>query len=193
MDIVVQIEQGLGADRLKKLKRNEDNYQIFWLGVLEHRNNVDPNRDPIPYLIACGYGAIANARLKENTRQKIRICDKCGKSYSYRYSHCPRCAEESRTENRLMSTTLADGSEYEFEFQSDEDRLILDLDIARFVQTLHGNEQYVAKRWLIDRADLKYDNHCKQIALELGCSAPYVARVKKAIRKKLTNYYSMYT
>ena len=184
MDIVKQIEQGLGADRLAKLKKNDDNYQIFWVGVLEHRHSIDPSRDPIPYLISCGYGAIANARLMENTRQKIRVCDKCGKIHSYRYNHCPYCAEESRTEPRLISTTLADGSEYEFETRSDEDKIILDLDVARFVQILYGNEQYVAKRWLIDRADLKYDNHCKQIALELGCSAPYVARVKKAIRNK---------
>ena len=184
MDIVAQIEQGLGTDRLAKLKKNEDNYQIFWVGVLEHRHSVDPSRDPIPYLISCGYGAVANARLSENTRTKVRVCDKCGKVYSYRYSHCPCCAEESRTESRLVSTTLADGTEYEFEFASDEDKIILDADISRFIQKLYGNERYIAKRWLIDRADLKYDNHCKQIALELGCSAPYVARVKKAIRNK---------
>ena len=53
MNIVAQIEQYLGADRLAKLKKNDDNYQIFWVGVLEHRHSVDPNRDPIPYLISC--------------------------------------------------------------------------------------------------------------------------------------------
>lgn len=184
MDIVQEIEQGLGKDRLQKLKRNEDNYQIFWLGVLEHRHSVDKNRDPIPYLISCGYGAIANARLMENTRQKIRVCDKCGREYSYRYSYCPHCHEESRTEPRIFSTSLNDGSEWEFESRNGEDRLILDMDLIRFVNSLHGNEQYIARRWLLDRADLKYDNHCKQIALELGCSAPYVARVKKSIRNK---------
>ena len=46
MGIVEQIEQGLGADRLAKLKKNDDNYQIFWVGVLEHRHSVDPNQIP---------------------------------------------------------------------------------------------------------------------------------------------------
>jgi len=184
MDMVHEIEQGLGQDRLQKLKRNEDNYQIFWLGVLEHRQSVDRSRDPIPYLIACGYGAIANARLKENSRQKMRVCDRCGHVFPYRSSHCPHCHDENRTESRLTSTTLPDGNECEFECDSGEDAILLGLDVERFVNTLHGNERFVARRWLIDRADLKYDNHCKQIALELGCSAPYVARVKKAIRNK---------
>lgn len=184
MDIIAQIEQGLGADRLAKLKKDDDNYQIFWLGVLEHRHSIDPTRDPIPYLISCGYGAIANTRLMENTRKKVRVCDKCGRIYSYRYSHCPHCMEENRTEPRVISTAMVDGSEYEFETPNTENSIILDLDITRFISTLYGNEKYVAKRWLIDRADLRYDNHCKQIALELGCSAPYVARVKKSIRNK---------
>ena len=184
MDLVKTIEDALGEKRLHKLQRNEDEYQIFWVGVLEHRYNVDKDRDPIPYLISCGYGAIRNARLMENTRTKVRTCPDCGRVYSYRYSHCPYCRVESQTERRVFSTALPDGSEMEFETQSAEEQLILDLDIARFVETLHGNEQYVARRWLIDRADLKYANHLKQIALELGCSAPYVARVKKSIRNK---------
>lgn len=193
MDLVTQIEQGLGTDRLRKLKKNDDNYQIFWVGVLEHRNSVDNTRDPIPYLISCGYGAIANARLSENTRQKISVCPYCGREYSYRYKYCPYCGAESETENRIFSMTLNDGSEIETPDRSSENLMILNLDVERFVQKLYGNEQYVAKRWLIDRADLKYENHCKQIAMELGCSAPYVAQVKKAIREKwqLMCYRSM--
>lgn len=183
MDLVSDIEQGLGKERLQKLKQNEDSYQIFWLGVLEHRSNIDPKRDPIPYLISCGYGAIANSRLTSNTRNKMRVCDRCGKIFSYRHSVCPCCQEESRTEQKIFSTTLSDGTDLEFEYE-DNQEWILKSDVERFVQTLHGNERYVAKRWLIDRADLRYDNHCKQIALELGCSSPYVARVKKAIRNK---------
>lgn len=184
MDIIKQIEQGLGKDRLQKLKRNDDNYQIFWLGVLEHRSCVDKSRDPVPYLISCGYGAIANARLQENTRTKVRVCERCGRQYSYRYSHCPHCLSENETVPRVLSMTADDGSDVEFMASGDEDKKTLEMDIARFVDTLYGNEKYVAKRWLIDRADLRYDNHCKQLALELGCSAPYVAAVKKSIREK---------
>ena len=80
--------------------------------------------------------------------------------------------------------TADDGSDVEFMTRGDEDKKTLEMDIARFVDTLYGNEKYVAKRWLVDRADLRYDNHCKQLALELGCSAPYVAAVKKSIREK---------
>lgn len=176
MDLVISIEQALGEERLRKLKKNDDIYQTFWLGVLEHRKDCD-KRDPIPYLICCGYGAVRNARLSENTRRKMRI--KNGKVSSYR--------SEGEVAMRLLSTTKDDGCEWEFEsYDRDKD---LDIDIIRFIDSLHGNEKYVAKRWLLDRADLMSDNHCKQIAMELNCSAPYVARVKKSIRNKWKAWY----
>ena len=183
MDIVQQIEHVLGTDRVRQLKKNDDNYQIFWLGVLEHRKDVDCTRDPIPYLISCGYGAIRNEYLKSNTRDKMRVCPHCGRSYTYRYARCPKCGADSVTERRVFSSTLEDNSEMEFEDGRTTD-VLLSIDIDFFISTLHGNEQYVARRWLKDRADLMYDNHLKQIALEMGCSAPYVARVKKSIRSK---------
>ena len=176
MDLVVMIENGLGEERLRKLKKNEDDYQNFWLGVLEHRKDSD-GRDPIPYLICCGYGAIRNARLSENTKRKMKVKD--GKMKSYR--------SDGETVVRLVSATKENGEQWDFE-SKDRDKNF-ELDIERFLSTLHGNERYVARRWLLDRADLMYDNHCKQIALEMNCSAPYVARVKKSIRNKWKNWY----
>lgn len=185
MDLIKQIEDGLGYKRLTNLKRHEDDYQIFWVGVLEHRKDVDTERDPIPYLISCGYGAIRNEALKENTRNKLRYCPCCGKEFSYRRTECPECRAETITDCRVYSSTLKSGDEMEFE-QTDSVLARIDdqIDLENFVAGLFGKEQYVAKRWILDRADLKYDNHLKQIALELGCSAPYVAKVKKEIIKK---------
>ena len=187
MELVELIETGLGEKRLHNLKKNEDNYQIFWLGILEHRKDVDGLRDPVPYLISCGYGAIRNEYLKENTRRKIKYCPSCGKVYSYRKSVCPHCLIDNLTDNRISSITLPDGNNMEFPIE-DFNLGILDdiLTIQTFINSLYGKERYVAKRWLIDRADLKYTNHLKQIALELGCSAPYVAKVKKSIIKKFS-------
>lgn len=191
MDLIEQIEYGLGRDRLNKLKKHDDDYQIFWVGVLEHRKDVDINRDPIPYLISCGYGAIRNEILKENTKTKIRYCPCCGKEFSYRKSECPHCKTENITDRKIYSTTMVDGSDMEFE---QEDYSIVDIEdqimVQKFINTLYGREKYVAKRWLVDRADLKYNNHCKQLAMELGCSAPYVARLKKAIRNKWKLMYA---
>jgi hypothetical protein len=57
------------------------------------------------------------------------------------------------------------------------------MDVELFVLTLTTRRlRYVATRWLIQRADLYYDNHLEQIAVELGISAPAVAKVKKRIR-----------
>lgn len=181
MDLVRQIEQALGEARLAKLRSNEDNYQIFWLGVLEHRKNIDQTRDPIPYLLSCGYGAIRNEYLKENTRAKYRWCPVCGRRYSYRQTVC-KCGRETVTDRRIVSPVLEDGSDVEFPCY-DEQR-DLEIDIQRFVSLLQGVEKYVATRWLVDRADLHYNNHLKQIASEIGCSAPYVAKVKKNVRNK---------
>lgn len=186
MDIVKEIEQGLGRERLQKLKHNEDNYQIFWLGVLEHRKKVDWSRDPIPYLISCGYGAIRNERLKENSRMKVKFCDSCGKVFPYRYGCCPVCYGKGRTIQRVLPITRDDGTEQEFEDKHDFTTTeICRVDILAFIRSLSSRkEKYIAHRWLIDRVDLLYDNHCKQLAIELGCSAPYIAKVKQNLRIK---------
>lgn len=184
MELIEQIEKGLGYQRLNNLKKREDDYQIFWIGVLEHRKDVDVNRDPIPYLISCGYGAIRNEKLKENTKNKLRYCPCCGREFSYRRVECPDCRSETITDQRIYSSNI-NGEEMEFEQKDSELLNLVDqLDLTNFVSKLYGKEHYVAKRWILDRADLKYDNHLKQIGLELGCSAPYVAKLKKEIIKK---------
>ena len=56
------------------------------------------------------------------------------------------------------------------------------LDVPAFVETLEGRARYVARRWMINRADLYFVNYQKQIAVELGISAPRVAQIVKSLK-----------
>lgn len=180
-DLVEKIEEGLGSDRLRELKRKEDEYQMFWVGVLEALPKARPQNE-VPYLITAGYGAVRNYRRAENSRAYYKVCPQCGESYGYRTRYCSQ--DGALLENRSRSVEYLDRHETSIHEQVEE-RILLE----QFVGILEGRRRYIARRWLLDRADVLYDNHIKQIAGELGISAPAVARHKQYIKEQLFYWY----
>jgi len=180
-DLIPVIEAALGPSRLAALKRNEDQYQDFWLGVLEAYNRVDWDRDAIAYLITSGYGAVRNAKRSGWTADRFRHCPACGKVQGYRAVRCSRCGAETQSEVRHHTILM------EPESGSGPDR-DLRMTIEQFVETLSGNRRYIAKRWMLDRADLLYQNYSKQLAFELGISAPRVAQIVSRLKRDFQVY-----
>lgn len=177
-ELIPAIEEALGPGRLAALRRDEDAYQDFWVGVLEALARVDWERDVMAYLITAGYGAIRNARRSEWTAQRLRRCPSCGGVYGYRMVECPACGAETVSEVRHSEMAAEPPAR-----RGDDADLRMSLE--RFVSCKAGNERHVAKRWLLDRADLLYQNYQKQIAYELGVSAPRVAQVVSKLKREL--------
>lgn len=173
----ITIEKELGKRR-KNL--TEDQYQIFWVGVLKALKTVDKNRDIIPYLILRGFGEVKNQRRSEFSHKYLKYCPVCGKSFGFRTQICKLCNEELLIDNRQ--------SEFVEHNTYDEDITNVVM-IKQFVKTLSGKRRYVAQRWLIDRADLMYDNHLKQIAFELNISAPAVSTHKTKVQRDFLKWY----
>lgn len=180
-ELIPAIEEALGPQRLAALRRNEDDYQEFWVGVLEALKRVDWSRDVMAYLISSGYGAVRNANRREWTDKRLRWCPSCGGTFGYRQVECPRCGAMTESEVRHSDLTVEpaarQGADRDFE-----------MSLESFVATLTGNARHVAKRWLLDRADLWYQNYQKQIAFELGLSAPRVAQVVSKLKRDLQAY-----
>ncbi len=179
--LINEIKKGLGG-KLNSLRRNEDDYQTFWVGVLEAMPKVNPDRPAIPYLISSGYGAIKNSHRSEMSVDLASHCEKCGVYYGFRTKVCPICKSDLKFIRR-MST---------YEDYHEGHHIVDPLDkvmFEQFISTLEGKQKYIAKRWMIDRADIWYENHSKQIAFELGISAPAVARHKKIIRQEFLRWY----
>lgn len=177
-ELVPVIEAALGPRRLAALRRDEDAYQDFWVGVLEALARVDWDRDVVAYLITSGYGAVRNGRRAGWTDERLRRCPSCGGTFGYRAVRCPRCGAETESEVRHCELAV----EPEARRGEDAD---LRMSLEQFVATRAGNEAYVARRWLLERADLRYQNYQKQIAYELGLSAPRVAQVVSKLRREL--------
>jgi len=176
-ELIIVIEAALGPSRLSALKRNEDSYQDFWLGVLEAYERVDWERDPIAFLISSGYGTIRNARRSGWTADRFRHCPSCGRILGYRSVVCPKCGCETESDHRHQVMLAEPASKPEHD-------LDLAMTIEQFVATLTGNKKHVAKRWMIDRADLLYQNYSKQLAFELGVSAPRVAQIVSKLKQE---------
>ena len=176
------IEGALGVERAARLRRDEDSYQQFWVGVLSALPRANPERELVPYLVSAGYGAVRNMRRGERTRGGFSRCPECGAVFGYRATRCPKCGSETVREIRHgeFEDVYSDGR-----YEEDLDGLI---DLEAFVGGLSGITRYVARRWLLERADLLFANHLKQIASEFGVSAPRVAQVKKAIRAAYRAY-----
>jgi hypothetical protein len=174
------IEEVLG-DRLKYLKRDEDKLQTFWMGVLEAIPRMKIDNAEVNFLISAGYGAIRNWERSKNTERFFKFCPTCGRKYAYRVVSCSHC------KNTDLNIDLYDVEE-DNHLYSDPDHADLIMTIEQYVQTIDGRKQYVAQRWLIERADLMFANHIKQIAFELGISAPAVAKYKKTIRAEFQEF-----
>lgn len=156
-----------------KLWQDDDLQQVFWLGVVRGTQKVKWDRDPIPYLITRGFGEVRNYLSSQRLRSVIKRCVECGSENSYRKSRC-ECGGELVLENRMA----------QFVQHTTEDVDPLDaLEVEQFVGTLSGRMGFVARRWLMERADLYYDNHLKQIGSELGISAVAVSHYKDRIRE----------
>lgn len=180
-EIIAIIEQGLGPARLNILKKNEDSFQDFWEGVLKAIPRVDWNKDPVPYLISSGYGQINNVKRSSWSAEKFRFCPNCGQVYGYRTKICVVCGNELESSNRH-----SEYEDYHEGTKGPDQELAMDIEL--FVDTLIGNEKYTAKRWMIDRADLRYQNYSKQIAFELNISAPRVSQIIGKIKQKFQGY-----
>lgn len=180
-NLIPAVEQELGPERLARLRRDPDAYQQFWLGVLEATARVDWTRESLAFLISNGFGAVRNMRRSERSWNGMKVCRSCGKTYGYRAKTCLRCGAELETQVRL--------SEFDDLLPSREDRSVeAILDVKAFVETLDGKARYVARRWMLERADLYYVNYQKQIAFELGVSAPRVAQIVKALKAGFVTY-----
>lgn len=179
--LIEDIKQELGS-RLYLLRKNEDEYQTFWVGVLEALQTADPKRDIIPYLISRGYGEIRNYKRSQMSKDLTSYCETCGRYYGFRTHLCPQCGQEMELVRRK--------STYEDYYPGrKEDDVLDDIVVEQFVATLSGTRKYVARRWMIERADLYFDNHIKQIASELDVSNFVVARHKKNIKKLFMEWY----
>lgn len=164
------------GERIKYLRSNEDLYQTFWVGVLEAIPNMDTSRDVIPYLISKGFGAVRNYKRSAMSVELATYCEHCGKYFGFRTRTCSECGSELKLIRRF--------SEYEDYHTKPSDDILNKIMIEQFVKTLEGKQKYVAKRWLIDRADLMYTNYSKQLASELGVSAPNISAKVKKIKQK---------
>lgn len=181
-EVVAFVEAGLGPARLASLKGDDDDMQQFWLGVLEALPRMRGAPD-VGFLISSGYGSVRNARRAERTASGMTVCSGCGAHWGYRQRECPRCGSELSREVRV-----SEFSEEVRGVRGRESEVDLRLTVEAFVETLEGTERRVAKRWLLDRADLYHENHGKVIAAELGVSAAYVSAVKKAIRARFASW-----
>lgn len=187
--LIYEIESALGHDRLTYLKKNEDKYQQFWLGVLEAFGRMDKDRDFIGFLISNGYGAIRNMNRSEYSKSKMKRCLTCGKLYGYRTRICPKCYEETETQVRTVSTYNREGEVIDYEDTRNVHDINFSIDIESFLLTLEGNQKYIARRWFKDRVDMLFVNHVKQLAFELEISEPRVTQIKNIIRKKFKSWY----
>lgn len=189
-ELIPTIEEALGPERLERLKKDEDAMQQFWLGVLEATARADLSRDVIGFYISNGYGAIRNMRKSEDSMMRRRVCPGCGAIYGNRTKICRRCGAELWSVPVVFPLTMPDGTDRELEAPRPwAGPVDLQVDIESFVCTLGGRQAYVARRWLLDRADLFYDNHLAQIALEMGVSKPRVAQLKKRVREAFRVWY----
>lgn len=187
-ELIPTIEGALGPERLRRLKRDDDAYQQFWLGVLEALSRVDLSRDSVSFLISNGYGSIRNMRRGENSRNRIRHCPSCGREYGNRTVECPLCRVPTEGAVRVVPTSNSEGCEIDFEDRRGADPDV-GVDIGLFLKTLSGRELYVGRRWLQDRADLLYKNHLEQIAFELGISKPRAAQIKMKVKVAFRRWY----
>lgn len=188
-ELIPTIEEALGPERLSRLKRDEDAYQQFWLGVLEAYRRVDLSRESIGFLISNGYGAVRNMRRAENSKNRLRICHQCGRVYGNRTVECPDCLVPTDGYVRIVSITASTGEDLDFEDGRPAAPLSLSIDIELFLKRLSGKRLYVARRWLVDRVDLLFNNHLSQLAFELGISKPRVAQIKGEVRDSFRRWY----
>jgi hypothetical protein len=164
----------------RRFWKDEELTQVFWLGVYKSIKTVDWEKDPIKYLTNGGNQEIKNYILVNYRKSLVKYCNSCGRYVSFRKFFCPRCNTELIIINRFV----------EFVDSVHEDDAIIDkVMIEQFVGILENTEFYVAKRWLLERADLYEQNHLKTIAIELNISAPRVAQIKNKIRKKFKEWY----
>lgn len=176
MTLYHKINEALG-DRKRHL--SEDQYQTFWVGVMKALPTADTKRDIIPFLVMRGLGEVRNSRRADNTDKYLKICDRCGTVFSFRRRACG-CGNELGIDARFVP----------YEEQTHDPFSLDSLLLEQFLKMLSDKELYVARRWLIDRADLVCQNHLKQIGFELGISAPAVAKYKKIIRRKFFVWYA---
>lgn len=178
--LVHVIKSALGT-KYYSLKQDEDKEQTFWLGVVKAISSIDYDRDPLEYLILSGWNEIRNYNKHTWSRDIVRFCSRCNKYYGYRTKICPTCGDDMQ--NLKRSQIYNDNCH--FSHESDIDIM---LNIEEFVNTLSGKQKYVAHRWLLDRADLMYQNYSKQLAQELGVSAPMISKYVKQIRTKFKRW-----
>jgi len=176
MNLVKLIEGALGS---RRRNLTEDQYQVFWVGVMKALKTADPKRDVVPYLILRGFGEVKNYKRSAFSYIHMKFCPVCGKIYTFRARKC-LCGCELEIDNRHVEFL-----EHPYHQPDNVDRL----SIEQFVDTLTGKSRFVARRWLIDRADLMYQNHIQQIAFELGISQAAVAKYKRKIKSSFQRWF----
>jgi len=188
-DLIPTIEGALGPDRVARLKKDEDAYQQFWIGVLEALGRADLNRETVGFLISNGYGAVRNMRKAGNSRSRMKACPSCGRICGNRTVTCPGCGAETVGSARVVSTSLPEGGEADFPSPQYRGAHDLSIDVWLFLRTLSGRDLYVARRVMVDRADLLFKNHLAQIGFELGVSKQRVSQIKVRVREAFRRWY----
>jgi hypothetical protein len=191
--LVQDIERELGQKRLEGLKRDPDNYQIFWIAILENIDKavkgLEIHDNITSYLITKGYFGVKHAKVSEGRHRYVAYCSKCGKYHPYTYQECPKCHTPLQYVYRHRHLSENYDERYTNAYQpkwNDRDTT-MDIAIQDFVESIENDkDRYVASRWMLDRLDLKVDNYQAQIAVEMGvgqsCVARRVIQLKKAFQ-----------
>lgn len=167
--------------------KDEELQQVFWLGVMRKIDRCQwaPSLHPIRFLTTQGANEVRHWIQKQYSVNLQRYCSECNRFYGYRHEWCDIHHKELPVRGRYSVYVDA------LRGSPDED-VIEEYSMEQFVKFLGRFESesvvHVAQRWLVDRVDIYYDNHSKQLALELDLTPPRIAQIKKHIREILLEW-----
>lgn len=167
--------------RYKRIEQDQDEHQEFWVGLLDaQRKHPDKS---IPYLIRAGYWSLMTYRRSERSKDLADYCEKCNIVSNSQMRYCPKCGSEMHFIRRKV--------EYNDVFRSRYNIGLLErLVIEQFIETQCGSAKYIAKRWMIDRADLLYRNYQEQLAREIGISQQAISKHCRKIKNRFIIFYN---
>jgi predicted RNA-binding Zn-ribbon protein involved in translation (DUF1610 family) len=179
MDLYKTVREVMGY-RYKHIEQDDDEHQEFWVGLLIAK---DKNPDaPIPHLIKAGYWALKDYRKRERTKDLASYCEKCNKSWGARNRYCPNCGSETIYIRRKVEYFDTHRSRH-------KDSVLEQMMVEQFVETQTGTAKYIAKRWMLERADLFYKNYQEQLAWETGISQQSISKHIKKLKRRFVVFY----
>lgn len=189
--IKMMVDDGCMKQISRYINRNrllepDDVRSEFWFGVARAIPKAKPNLgNPLRFLAQCGVWRVISA-LRHRLRNGVRCtCNVCGRhaqlNRRIQTLGCPRCNSTDITTTQV-TTSIELSSEKNFVYKKQ-------LTVTHeFEQQLNGRELDVYKLIMEGASRDKSSNYLKEIAQELGISAPCVAIYLRRIRTKLTRY-----